>query len=98
MNYVHLGACIGDWDNKCGFTKFIKTNCSTNDKIFLIEANPKNIQKLKLVEIIKILNLESILNKYPHQVSAGEAQRASLARSLNSNPDLLNYGISLIPI
>ena len=47
MNYVHLGACIGDWDNKCGFTKFIKTNCSTDDKIFLIEANPKNIIKLK---------------------------------------------------
>ena len=29
------------------------------------------------------------MNKFPHQISSGEAQRASLARSLLSNPDLL---------
>jgi|TARA_B100000929_G_C15508105_1_gene419426 iron(III) transport system ATP-binding protein len=40
-------------------------------------------------DIIKLLNLEKILNKYPHEISAGEAQRASLARSLVSQPDLL---------
>ena len=27
--------------------------------------------------------------KFPHQISAGEAQRVSLARSLMSKPDLL---------
>ena len=47
MNYVHLGACVGDFDNKCGFTTFVKKNSSIHDKIFLIEANPKNIPKLK---------------------------------------------------
>ena len=40
-------------------------------------------------EIIKILHIEPILKKFPHQISAGEAQRVSLARSLLSNPDLL---------
>ena len=35
------------------------------------------------------LNIEKILNKYPHQISAGEAQRAALARSLVTQPDLL---------
>ena len=40
-------------------------------------------------KIIKILNIENILNKYPHQISAGEAQRASLTRAVISNPDLL---------
>ena len=29
------------------------------------------------------------LEKFPHQISAGEAQRVSLARSLMSKPDLL---------
>ena len=29
------------------------------------------------------------MNKYPHEISAGEAQRASLARSLITQPDLL---------
>ena len=40
-------------------------------------------------EIIKILHIEPILEKFPHQISAGEAQRVSLARSLMSKPDLL---------
>tara|TARA_B100000900_G_scaffold411330_1_gene430808 strand:+ start:755 stop:1810 length:1056 start_codon:yes stop_codon:yes gene_type:complete len=64
---------------------------------FTIEKNinlgiKKNISRDKYIdtkEIIKILNLKNFLNKYPHQVSAGEAQRASLARSLISQPDLL---------
>ena len=44
----------------------------------------KNIKK-----IIKLLNIGKILQHYPHQISAGEAQRVSLARSLASQPDLL---------
>ena len=40
-------------------------------------------------ELIKILHLEGLEKKYPHQISAGEAQRVSLARSLMSKPDLL---------
>ena len=40
-------------------------------------------------ELIKILHLEGSEKKYPHQISAGEAQRVSLARSLMSKPDLL---------
>ena len=40
-------------------------------------------------EIIKFLHIAPILEKFPHQISAGEAQRVSLARSLMSKPDLL---------
>ena len=40
-------------------------------------------------KIIKILNIGNLLTKYPHEISAGEAQRVSLTRSLVSNPDLL---------
>ena len=29
-------------------------------------------------EIIELLRIEPILEKYPHQISAGEAQRVSL--------------------
>ena len=45
--------------------------------------------KIDSNNIISFLNLKKILNKYPHQISAGEAQRASLARSLLFQPDLL---------
>ena len=44
---------------------------------------------LKLDELTKVLHLEGLEEKYPHQISAGEAQRVSLARSLMSKPDLL---------
>ncbi|MDC3091280.1 ABC transporter ATP-binding protein [Rickettsiales bacterium] len=40
-------------------------------------------------ELIKIFHLSGLENKYPHEISSGEAQRVSLARSLISNPDLL---------
>ena len=42
----------------------------------------KKDKKIGLKEIVDLLDIFHILNKYPHQISAGEAQRASLARSL----------------
>ena len=49
----------------------------------------KDDKKIQIKEVINFLNLNKILNKFPHEISAGEAQRASLARSLVSQPDLL---------
>jgi len=49
----------------------------------------KDNKKIQAKEVINFLNLNKILNKFPHEISAGEAQRASLARSLVSQPDLL---------
>ena len=50
------------------------------------EKKEKNIS---LKEIVDLLDIFHILDKYPHEISAGEAQRASLARSLVTQPDLL---------
>ena len=49
----------------------------------------KKEKKISLKEILELLDISNIVNKYPHEVSAGEAQRASLARSLIMQPDLL---------
>ena len=49
----------------------------------------KKNQRVGFEEIIDLLDISQILDKYPHQVSAGEAQRASLARSIITQPDLL---------
>jgi len=51
--------------------------------------NKKEKKDLTVIEVIKFLHLENIAYKFPHQISSGEAQRASLARSLLSKPDLL---------
>ncbi len=54
------------------------------------EKNKEKIEKkIDVKEIIDLLDISHILNKYPHEISAGEAQRASLARSLMTRPDLL---------
>ena len=56
---------------------------------FGAERNKEKKQTISTEEIIKFLNLEKIKDKFPHQISAGEAQRAALARSLVTKPDLL---------
>jgi len=64
----------------------------TVEKNIHLGTERKNRNRKKSInpkKIIKLLNINKILDKYPHQISAGEAQRASLARSLVSQPDLL---------
>ncbi len=43
----------------------------------------------EIFELIEKFYLNKILEKYPHEVSAGEAQRTALIRSLVNNPKLL---------
>ena len=64
---------------------------SVKQNILLGEEKNKNKvnKKLNFKDIIKLLDISKILDKYPHEISAGEAQRASLARSLLTQPDLL---------
>jgi len=56
---------------------------------FGASRNKKNKKNLNIDEVVKFLHLEHVINKFPHEISSGEAQRASLARSLLSKPDLL---------
>jgi iron(III) transport system ATP-binding protein len=56
---------------------------------FGAERNNSKKENLDMEEIINFLRLDHVIKKFPHQISSGEAQRATLARSLLSNPDLL---------
>ena len=56
---------------------------------FGAERNKKKKKDLTIDEVIKFLHLKHVKDKFPHQISSGEAQRASLARALLSKPDLL---------
>ncbi len=51
--------------------------------------NSKLDYKFQSGDLIDILHLNNLEKKFPHQISAGEAQRVSLARSLMSKPSLL---------
>ena len=56
---------------------------------FGAERNTKKKKNLTIDEVIKFLHLDHVKDKFPHQISSGEAQRVSLARALLSKPDLL---------
>ena len=50
----------------------------------------RNKDKNKIVfDLLELLKIDSLKNKYPHEISGGEQQRVALARSLAPNPDLL---------
>jgi iron(III) transport system ATP-binding protein len=56
---------------------------------FGIKRGKNSKFKYTTEDLVKILHLEELLEKFPHQISAGEAQRVSFARSVMSKPDLL---------
>ena len=56
---------------------------------FGCKRNFNSKHNLNSNDLIKILHLNNLEEKFPHEISAGEAQRVSLARSLMSKPKLL---------
>jgi len=71
MIFVHIGAGAGDLDYTAnyrdGFSELVKNHKSKIKKIFAVEANPKNIKKLKECwknhKSVKIFNFAIISNK-----------------------------------
>ena len=56
---------------------------------FGADRNKNKKFSYSVYDLINLLHLQEIQQKYPHEISSGEAQRVSLARSLMSKPDLL---------
>lgn len=51
----------------------------------------KNLQQIEhtLTEVSSALGIDSILDKYPYEVSGGQKQRASAARAIINHPELI---------
>lgn len=56
--------------------------------LVLAKENPEVIMK-KVNEIASLLGIDELLEKYPYEVSGGQRQRASAARAMISNPELI---------
>jgi cell division transport system ATP-binding protein len=52
-------------------------------------GKPTYIIKLQVPQVLKLVGLEHKLNSYPHQLSAGEQQRVSIARAFVNRPPIL---------
>ena len=49
----------------------------------------RNLIKYKVMRLLKLVQLESMAHRYPHQLSGGQRQRVALARALAIEPKVL---------
>ncbi len=67
-------------------------NFTLKDNIFLpLVLAGKSVQEMeqRLEPLARLLEIESLLEKYPYQVSGGQKQRAAVARALITHPRLI---------
>jgi molybdate transport system ATP-binding protein len=65
-------------------------NMSVRDNI-LIGIRDRSRNKKLLEMYVKMLQLEGLLEKYPHQISGGEQQRVAIARMLGNEPEVMMF-------
>jgi len=56
---------------------------------FGLHRLPRNERKQRVIEWLKIVQLDNAAKKYPHELSGGQQQRVALARALAPHPALL---------
>ena len=44
---------------------------------------------MKFTNLLKILRIENLSNKYPNEISGGQRQRVSIARALINKPKVI---------
>jgi len=52
-------------------------------------GRPAYVMKLQVPQVLKLVGLEYKMHSYPHQISAGEQQRVSIARAFVNRPPIL---------
>ncbi len=67
-----------------------RINVLKNVSLPLIYANKKKVEREKIaLEMLKKVELENFVDKFPNQLSGGQQQRVAIARALVNNPTII---------
>ncbi len=67
----------------------LKCQQTANNKIFGLSSFVRQQIKFRVQEVLELVGLEDLEERYPHELSGGQQQRVSLARALTPQPALI---------
>lgn len=56
-----------------------------------IKLKDKEKAKEESLKVLKLVNMEEHVNKYPHELSGGQQQRVAIARTISLKPDIILF-------
>lgn len=56
-----------------------------------IKLKDKEKAKEESIKVLKLVNMEEHMNKYPHELSGGQQQRVAIARTISLKPDIILF-------
>jgi lipoprotein-releasing system ATP-binding protein len=54
-----------------------------------INLAKEKASKKEILDLLKLLNIENLIDKYPNEISGGERQRVAIARAMINNPNII---------